>query len=118
MKFTPPASITGFLSIGDTVAITVADRIGGLYWNVQGVSPSESKGLNQLARIAERREDGRKMSLPVQSFRLSEVAEAGMDLDGFGAGRERSGTLPVNAICECFAVDSPQTGFPGARLRR
>lgn len=29
------------------------------------------------------------MSLPIQSFRLSEVAETGMDLGGFDAGAER-----------------------------
>jgi len=46
------------------------------------------------------------MSLPVQSFRLSEVAEAGMDLGGFDPGMERTGTPAVRAIGECFAFYS------------
>ncbi len=48
------------------------------------------------------------MSLPIQSFRLSEVAEPGMDLSDFGSGMGRTGTPPVNAIGECFAFDSQQ----------
>ena len=34
----------GFDSIGDTVAISVANRLGGLCWPVQDVSPPECKG--------------------------------------------------------------------------
>jgi hypothetical protein len=45
---------------------------------------------------------GRTMSLPIQSFRLSEVAEAGMDWAGV-AGAESGGTPAVQAIGECFA---------------
>jgi hypothetical protein len=55
------------------------------------------KGLDEII------EAGKTMSLPVQSFRLSEVAEAGMDLGGFDPGMERTGTPAVRAIGECFA---------------
>jgi len=48
------------------------------------------------------------MSLPVQSFRLSEVAEDGMDLGGFGAEMERAGPLPMRVLGECFAFDNRQ----------
>ena len=46
------------------------------------------------------------MSLPIQSFRLSEVAEAGMDLGGFDTDAERTGTPAVRAIGECFAFNN------------
>ena len=47
------------------------------------------------------------MSLPVQSLRLNEVAEAGMDLGGFDPGMERIGTPTVRAIGECCAFENP-----------
>jgi len=50
------------------------------------------------------------MSLPLQSYRLGEVAEAGMDWSGMGKGMKPTGTSPGNAIGECFAFDSKQLG--------
>jgi hypothetical protein len=50
------------------------------------------------------------VSLPIQSFRLSEVAEAGMDWAGV-AGVESGGSAAVQAIGECF-------GNPKARNNR
>jgi hypothetical protein len=46
------------------------------------------------------------MSLPIQNFRMSEVAEAGMDMGGFAASTERTFTPAVQAIGECFAFNN------------
>jgi hypothetical protein len=46
------------------------------------------------------------MSLPIQNFRMSEVAEAGMDMGGFAASTERTFTPAVRVIGECFAFTS------------
>lgn len=50
------------------------------------------------------------MNLPIQSYRLNEVAEAGMDLSRIRTGMESNGVPPVNAIGRCFAFDYQRLG--------
>ena len=46
------------------------------------------------------------MSLPIQNYRLSEVAEAGMGMGGFATSTARTFAPAVLAIGECFAFHS------------